>query len=44
MVVYLSTAQKLTSLWGPDADHIVGPVQLTEALSEHLHLVGGVWF
>ena len=34
----------LTSLWCPDCDHLVGLVQLAEALSEHLYVVGGVWF
>lgn len=34
----------LTSLWCPDGDHLVGLVQLTETLSEHLDVVSGVWF
>lgn len=34
----------LTALWCPDCDHLVGLMQLAETLSEHLHMVGGVWF
>ncbi len=34
----------LTSLWCPDCDHLVGLMQLAETLSEHLDMVGGVWF
>lgn len=34
----------LTSLWGPHCDHLIGFVQLAEALGENFDLVGGVWF
>lgn len=34
----------LTSLWGPYCDHLIGFVQLAEALGENFDLVGGVWF
>lgn len=34
----------LTALWCPDCDHLVGLMQLAETLSEHLDVVGCVWF
>lgn len=34
----------LTSLGRPDCDHLVGLVQLAEALGEYFDMIGGVWF
>lgn len=38
------SSKLLTSFWSPHCDHLIGLVQLAEALGENFDLVGGVWF